>query len=222
MLTDVRAAGHICGRERVTRLMRYAALRARPKRRAKPVDSVERQEHMISPNVLDREFTAQGPNQKWVADFTYIWTHEGWLFVAVVLDLFSRRVVGWAMQNSMTAKLVTDALLMAVWRRGPAHSLMHHSDQGSQYTSEDFQRLLKALGIICSMSRSGNVWDNAVMESFFSTMKIERCNRKNYRTRDEARADVFDYIERFYNLTRRHSSLGNQSPIDFERMVEAA
>lgn len=222
MLTDVRAAGHICGRERVTRLMRYAALRARPKRRAKPVDSVERQEHMISPNVLDREFTAQGPNQKWVADFTYIWTHEGWLFVAVVLDLFSRRVVGWAMQNSMTAKLVTDALLMAVWRRGPAHSLMHHSDQGSQYTSEDFQRLLKALGIICSMSRSGNVWDNAVMESFFSTMKIERCHRKNYRTRDEARADVFDYIERFYNLTRRHSSLGNQSPIDFERMVEAA
>ena len=222
MLTDVRAAGHICGRERVTRLMRYAALRARPKRRAKPVDSVERQEHMISPNVLDREFTAQGPNQKWVADFTYIWTHEGWLFVAVVLDLFTRRVVGWAMQNSMTAKLVTDALLMAVWRRGPAHSLMHHSDQGSQYTSEDFQRLLKALGIICSMSRSGNVWDNAVMESFFSTMKIERCHRKNYRTRDEARADVFDYIERFYNLTRRHSSLGNQSPIDFERMVEAA
>jgi putative transposase len=177
---------------------------------------------MISPNVLDREFRAEGPNQKWVADFTYIWTHEGWLFVAVVLDLFSRRVVGWAMQNSMTAKLVTDALLMAVWRRGPAQSLMHHSDQGSQYTSEDFQRLLKALGIICSMSRSGNVWDNAVMESFFSTMKIERCNRKNYRTRDEARADVFDYIERFYNLTRRHSSLGNQSPVDFERTVAAA
>jgi putative transposase len=111
----------------------------------------------------------------------------------------------------MTAKLVTDALLMAVWRRGPAQSLMHHSDQGSQYTSEDFQRLLKALGIICSMSRSGNVWDNAVMESFFSTMKIERCNRKNYRTRDEARADVFDYIERFYNLTRRHSSLQSKS-----------
>lgn len=222
MVDDVRAAGHACGRERVARLMRSAALRARPKRRAKPVDGAERQEHMISPNVLDRQFAAQAPNQKWVADFTYVWTHEGWLFVAVVLDLFSRRVVGWAMQNAMTAKLVTDALLMAVWRRGPAQSLMHHSDQGSQYTSEDFQRLLKALGIICSMSRSGNVWDNAVMESFFSTMKIERCNRKNYRTRDEARADVFDYIERFYNLTRRHSSLGNQSPADFERMVAAA
>ena len=222
MLTDVLAAGHVCGRERVARLMRSAALRARPRRRAKPVDSAERKEHMISPNVLDREFTAQAPNQKWVADFTYVWTHEGWLFVAVVLDLCSRRVVGWAMQDSMTAKLVTDALLMAVWRRGPAQSLMHHSDQGSQYTSEEFQRLLQALGIICSMSRSGNVWDNAVMESFFSTMKIERCNRKNYRTRDEARADVFDYIERFYNLTRRHSSLGNQSPVDFERMVAAA
>ena len=222
MLTDVLETGHVCGRERVARLMRSAALRARPKRRAKPADCFERQDHMISPNVLDREFTAECPNQKWVADFTYVWTHEGWLFVAVVLDLFSRRVVGWAMQNAMTAKLVTDALLMAVWRRGPAQSLMHHSDQGSQYTSEDFQRLLKALGIICSMSRSGNVWDNAVMESFFSTMKIERCNRKNYRTRDEARADVFDYIERFYNLTRRHSSLGNQSPADFERMVAAA
>jgi putative transposase len=222
MITDVRAAGHTCGRQRVARLMRGAALRARPRLRAKPTDTGDRALHMIAPNVLDREFTAPAPNQKWVADFTYIWTHEGWLFVAAVLDLFSRRIVGWAMQATMTSQLVTDALLMAVWRRGPSSSVLHHSDQGSQYSSEHFQRLLDNLNITCSMSRSGNVWDNAVMESFFSTMKIERCNRKNYRTRDEARADVFDYIERFYNLTRRHSSLGNQSPVDFERMMAVA
>ena len=222
MITDVRAAGHTCGRQRVGRLMRDAALCARPKRRAKPGDLGERALHLIATNVLDRDFTAAAPNQKWVADFTHIWTHEGWLFVAVVLDLYSRRVVGWAMQASMSAQLVTDAMLMAVWRRGPSASLLHHSDQGSQYTSEHFQRLLTELGVACSMSRSGNVWDNAVMESFFSTMKIERCHRSQYQTRDQARADIFDYIERFYNLTRRHSALGNQSPVDFERTMAVA
>jgi putative transposase len=222
MIDEVREAGHACGRQRVARLMRSAALRARPRRRAKPTDTGERSLHMIAPNVLDREFTALAPNQKWVADFTFVWTQEGWLYVAVVLDLFSRRVVGWAMQATMAAQLVTDALLMAVWRRGPTPSVLHHSDQGSQYTSEHFQRLLSDLGITCSMSRSGNVWDNAVMESFFSTMKIERCHRQTYPTRNAARADVFDYIERFYNLTRRHSSLGNQSPINFERMKAVA
>ena len=222
MIADVRAAGHTCGRQRVARLMRGAALCARPKRRAKPGDLGERALHLIAGNVLDRDFTATAPNQKWVADFTYIWTHEGWLFVAVVLDLYSRRVVGWAMQATMTAQLVTDAMLMAIWRRTPSASLLHHSDQGSQYSSEQFQRVLTELGVVCSMSRAGNVWDNAVMESFFSTMKIERCHRSQYHTRDQARADIFDYIERFYNLTRRHSSLGNQSPIDFERMKAVA
>ena len=222
MITDVRAAGHTCGLHRVARLMRDAALCARPKRRAKPGDLGERALHLIAGNVLDRDFTAAAPNQKWVADFTHVWTQEGWLFVAVVLDLYSRRVVGWAMQATMTAQLVTDAMLMAVWRRGPSASLLHHSDQGSQYTSEPFQRLLAELGVAGSMSRSGNVWDNAVLESFFSTMKIERCHRSQYHTRDQARADIFDYIERFYNLTRRHSALGNQSPIDFERMKAVA
>lgn len=222
VIDDVRAAGHVCGRQRVARLMRSAALRARPKRRATPQDRGERALHLVAANVLDRQFTATAPNQKWVADFTYVWTHEGWLFVAAVLDLFSRRVVGWAMQPTMTAQLVTDALLMAVWRRGPAATILHHSDQGSQYTSEAFQRLLAELGIACSMSRAGNVWDNAVMESFFSTLKIERCHRKVYRTRDEARADVFDYIERFYNLRRRHSALSNQSPMDYERNAGVA
>jgi len=222
MLDEVRDAGHRCGRDRVGRLMRTAALRARPRRRAKPQDAGERTEHAIAPNVLDRQFTATAPNQKWVADFTYIWTSEGWLYVAAVLDLFSRRVVGWSMQATMTSELVTDAFVMAVWRRGPAATLLHHSDQGSQYSSEEFRRQLQALGVTCSMSRSGDVWDNSAMESFFSTLKIERVNRKHYATRDAARADVFDYIERFYNPIRRHSTLGNRSPVVFEREAAVA
>jgi putative transposase len=132
MLDEVREAGHACGRQRVARLMRSAALRARPRRRATPADTGVRALHLVAPNVLDRQFTATAPNQKWVADFTYVWTGEGWLYVAVVLDLFSRRIVGWSMQAAMTSQLVTDALLMAVWRRGPATALLHHSDQGSQ------------------------------------------------------------------------------------------
>jgi putative transposase len=222
MLDEVRAAGHVCGRQRVGRLMRTAALRARPRRRTKPVDAGDRAAQAIAPNLLDRQFMATMPNQKWVADFTYVWTREGWLYVAVVLDLFSRRVVGWAMQSAMTSQLVMDALVMAVWRRGPATTVLHHSDQGSQYTSEAFQRLLMELGITCSMSRSGNVWDNAVMESFFSTLKIERCHRRTYHTRDAARADIFAYIERFYNPFRRHSALGNLSPVHFEQINAAA
>ncbi len=216
---DVRDAGHVCGRERVRRLMRAAALRARPRRRALPSDSGPRPLHQVAPHLLARDFTATRPDQKWVADFTYIWTSEGWLYFAAVLDLYSRRIVGWSMHATMTAQLVTDALVTAVWRRGgiAVEALLHHSDQGSQYTSEDFQRQLAGLGIRCSMSRSGNVWDNAVMESFFSTLKIERCHRRRYASRDEARADIFDYVERFYNPIRRHSTLGNQSPIAFER-----
>jgi putative transposase len=217
MLTEVRAAGHACGQHRVERLMRLAGLRARPRRRALPVDRGPRTSAHIAPNVLDRAFTAAGPNQKWAADFTYVWTHEGWLYVAVVLDLFSRRVVGWSMQATMTAQLVTDALLMALWRRGPTTAVLHHSDQGSQYTSEGFQRLLQDHGIECSMSRSGNVWDNSVLESFFSTLKIERCYRHTYLTRAQARADIFEYIERFYNPVRRHSTLNNLSPTAFEQ-----
>ena len=138
------------------------------------------------------------------------------------VDLFSRRVVGWSMQASMTAQLVTDALLMAIWRRGKSDTVLHHSDQGSQYTSEPFQRLMADHGVTCSMSRSGNVWDNAAMQSFFSSLKTERTARKTYRTRDQARADVFDYIERFYNPARRHSTLGYVSPMDFEKQARLA
>jgi putative transposase len=217
---DVLADGLACGLHHVERLMRLNGLRARPKRRGLPKDNGERS--IIADNVLDRDFSAERPNQKWVADFTYIWTAEGWLYVAVVLDLFSRRIVGWSMKGDRDATLVMDALIMAVWRRGKADKLLHHSDQGSQYTSEQFQRLMTDHGITCSMSRSGNVWDNSAMESFFSSLKTERTARKVYRTRDTARADVFDYIERFYNPTRRHSTLGYLSPMEFEERAMLA
>ena len=217
---DLLADGMSCGLHRVERLMRQLGLRARPRRRGLPKDQGERS--IIAGNVLDRQFTADRPNQKWVADFTYIWTAEGWLYVAAVIDLFSRRVVGWSMSDSMTAQFVTDALIMAIWRRGKPDALLHHSDQGSQYTSEQFQRLMADNGVTCSMSRSGNVWDNAAMESFFSSLKTERVGKKVYRTRTQAKADVFDYIECFYNPTRRHSTLGYLSPIDFERQAGVA
>lgn len=217
---DLLAEGISCGLHRVERLMRLQGLRARPRRRGLPRDQGERS--IIASNVLDRQFTADRPNQKWVADFTYIWTAEGWLYVAAVIDLFSRRVVGWSMSDTMTAQLVTDALIMAIWRRGKPDALLHHSDQGSQYTSEQFQRLMADNGVTCSMSRSGNVWDNAAMESFFSSLKTERIGKKIYRTKTQAKADVFDYIECFYNPTRRHSTLGYLSPIDFEREAGVA
>jgi len=217
---DLLAEGILCGLHRIERLMRQQGLRARPRRRGLPKDQGERS--VIAGNVLDRQFTADRPNQKWVADFTYIWTAEGWLYVAAVIDLFSRRVVGWSMSDTMTAQLVTDALIMAIWRRGKPDALLHHSDQGSQYTSEQFQRLMADNGVTCSMSRSGNVWDNAAMESFFSSLKTERIGKKVYRTRAHAKADVFDYIECFYNPTRRHSTLGYLSPIDFEMKAGVA
>jgi putative transposase len=213
---DMIEEGEPCGLHRIERLMRQEALRARPRRRRLPSDTGERSTNAISPNVLDRAFEAPSANRKWVADFTYIWTAEGWLYVAAVVDLFSRRVVGWSMSAAMTAQFVTDALMMAIWRRGKPQALLHHSDRGSQYTSEQFQRLMADQGITCSMSRSGNCWDNAVMESFFSSLKTERTARKTYRTRNEARADVFDYIECFYNPKRRHSTIGYMSPMDFE------
>jgi len=219
---DVLADGFSCGLHRIERLMRQNAMKARPRRRYLPPDDGERLVSAIAPNVLDRQFHASAPNRKWIADFTYIWTAEGWLYAAAVIDLFSRRVVGWSMSASMTAQLVIDALLMAIWRRGRPDALLHHSDQGSQYTSEQFRLLLEDNGVSCSMSRSGNVWDNAAMESFFSSLKTERTARKTYRTRAEAKADVFDYIERFYNPKRRHSTLGYLSPVEFERKAGLA
>jgi putative transposase len=219
VVRDLREWGFGCSRNRVARLMQAAGLKARHKRRRLPTDNGVRPEHSIAPNLLDRSFEATAPNQRWVADFTYIWTAEGWLYFAVVLDLFSRRIVGWSMSEQMTAQLVTDALVMALWRRGKPQQLLHHSDQGSQYTSEQFQRLLSEQGVTCSMSRSGDVWDNSAMESFFGTLKKERVYRREYRTRDQAKADVFDYVERFYNPYRRHSTIGYVSPAAYEQAV---
>jgi len=163
------AEGLSCGLHRIERLMRVHGLSARPRRRGLPKDDGLRS--VIADNILDRQFTTEAPNQRWIADFTYIWTAEGWLYVAVVIDLFSGRVLGWSMSDTTTAQLVTDALMMAIWRRAKPDPLLHHSDQGSQYTSEQFQRLMADNGVTCSMSRSGNVWDNAAMESFFSSIK---------------------------------------------------
>jgi putative transposase len=219
---DLLAEGEVCGLHRIERLMRLQALKARPRRRRLPPDLGERQVAAVAANVLSRTFEAAAPNRKWIADFTYVWTAEGWLYVAAVVDLFSRRVVDWSMNAEMTAQLVTDALVMAIWRRGKPDALLHHSDRGSQYTSEQFQKLMADHGVICSMSRSGNVWDNAAMESFFSSLKTERTARKTYRTRDEARADVFDYIEFFYNPKRRHSTIGCLSPVEFEMQAGLA
>jgi putative transposase len=202
--------------------MHAAGLQARRKRCRLPSDLGVRPESSIAPNLLDRQFEATAPNQRWVADFTYIWTAEGWLYFAVVLDLYSRRVVGWSASEQMAAELVTDALLMALWRRGKPQQLLHHSDQGSQYASEQFQSLLADQGVTCSMSRSGDVWDNSAMESFFSSLKTERVHRRVYQTRDQAKADVFDYVERFYNPYRRHSTIGYVSPAEYEKTAERA
>ena len=205
---DMLAEGVSCGLHRIERLMRLQALKARPRRRRLPPDLGERQIAAVAPNVLDRTFEAAAPNRKWIADFTYVWTAEGWLYVAAVIDLFSRRVVGWWIGAAMTAQLVTDALVMAIWKRGKPDALLHHSDRGSTYASEQFQKLMDH-GVVCSMSRSGNVWDNAAMESFFSSLKTERTARKTYRTRrNKTKADVFDYIECFYNPETQHSTMG--------------
>jgi putative transposase len=215
------ADGLSCGLHRIERLMTTGP-QSTSRRRRLPPDLGERQAGANAPNVLDRTFEAAAPNRKWIDDFTYVWTAEGWVYVAAVINLFSRRVVGWSMSAAMTGQLVTDALVMAIWRLGKPDALLHHSDRGSQYTSEQFQRLMADSGVVCSMSRSGNVWNNAAMESFFSSLKTERTSNKTYRMRNEAKADVFDYIERFYNSKRRHSTIGYLSPMEFEKQARFA
>ena len=198
MVRELRARGFPASKARVERLMRENGIRARHKRRYKATTD-SKHSLPVAPNLLDRNFTPSAPNQVWTADITYIWTDEGWLYLAVVLDLFNREVVGWSLKPRMTADIVTDALTMAWFRRKPAPGLMHHSDRGSQYASHAFQARLKEYGMICSMSRKGNCWDNAPTESFFNSFKNERVHGTRYETRDEAIADAFDYIEVFYN-----------------------
>jgi transposase InsO family protein len=209
------ANGNRVGRHKVARLMRLARLRGCPKRRFR-VTTQRNPAHPVARNLLKQDFTAEAPNQRWAADITYVATVQGWLYLAVVMDLYSRRIVGWSMSHWMSRHLVVDALRMALAARRPEGALIHHSDRGGQYTSDDFRDELAKHGIECSMSASANCYDNAVVESFFGLLKRERVNRVRYRTRDEARADLFDYIEVFYNRKRRHGYLGNVSPADFE------
>lgn len=213
---ELRAQGHEVGRHRVARLMREQGLRARRKRRFQcTTDS--RHGLPVATNILDRRFTVTTPNTAWVSDITYLWTREGWLYLVVILDLFSRRVVGWALHDRITRQLAVDALTTALEHRKPSPGFVHHSDRGSQYASGDYQAVLAAHGALCSMSRRGNCWDNAVAESFFSTLKIELAHDADWGTHAEARADVAEYLEIFYNTQRRHSALGYVSPVAFER-----
>jgi len=213
---DLVELGVECGKHRVHRLMRREGLRSQSGYRRRPAPRRGRPS-VIAPNRLQQQFNIAEPNRAWVTDITYIRTHEGWLYLAVVLDLFSRQVIGWSMQTRIDRELVLDALLMAVWRRQPRHEVIVHSDQGSQFGSHDWQAFLKAHGLVASMSRRGNCHDNAVAESFFQLLKRERIRRRIYPSRDAARQDVFEYIEMFYNPVRRHGHVGKISPMEFER-----
>ncbi len=212
---DLRDLGEQCGINRVHRLMQRAGLRAQVGYRKPRAPSGE--QHVVTPNRLERQFDPLAPNTAWVTDITYIKTHEGWLYLGAVMDLFSRRIIGWSMGSRITKELALDALLMAVWRRKPAGKVLVHSDQGSQYTSHDWSEFLSAHGLEGSMSRRGNCHDNAVAESFFQLLKRERVKRKIYATRDDAKMDVFNYIEMFYNPKRQHSSNDGLSPLEYER-----
>lgn len=212
---DLREAGETCGRNRVARIMRINKIKAL--RGYKAPRRIKGRPSIIAPNRLQREFTVGTPDQVWVTDITYIRTWQGWLYLAVVLDLYSRKVVGWSMKPTLAKDLVLDAILMAVWRRRPKCKVIVHSDQGSQYGSDAWLRFCREHHLQPSMSRRGNCWDNAVAESFFSSLKKERIKKRVYKTREFARADVFDYIEVFYNRNRRHSHLGGVSPEAFEQ-----
>ena len=208
---ELQDRGIPAGKERVRQLMQEHGIRGRHKRRYKATTD-SGHDLPVAPNRLDRRFETSRPDQAWTADITYIATREGWLYLAVVMDLYTRMIVGWAMDARMTRELVIRALRMAYFRRKPAAGLMHHSDRGSQYCSHDYQALLADYGMVASMSRKGNCWDNAPMESFFNSLKNERVFHESYLTREHAKRDLFDYIEVFYNRRRRHSALNYQSP----------
>jgi len=212
---ELRSKGIHCGEKRVSRLMCENQIRGKQKRRFR-VTTQSKHTYPVAENVLARSFQAPMPNRRWVSDITYVWTEEGWLYLAAVMDLFQRQIVGWCMSASLEKSIALNALQMAIDRRNPSAGLLHHSDRGVQYACEDYQALLKANEMICSMSRKGNCWDNAPMESFFHTLKVELIHHRKYETRDETRRDIFEYIEIFYNRKRLHSSLGYMSPVDYE------
>ena len=214
MVRELRARAFSASKERVERLMRDNGIHARHKRRYK-VTTDSKHSLPVAENLLARNFTPTAPNQVWTSDITYLWTDEGWLYLAIVLDLFNREVVGWSLKPRMTADIVTDALTMAWFRKRPAAGLLHHSDRGSQYASHAFQDKLKAFGMTCSMSRKGNCWDNAPTESWFNSFKNERVHGFRYLTHAEMKTAAFEYIEVFYNRKRQHSTLGYRSPVQF-------
>lgn len=211
----LRTRGYTCGRARARTLMSLAGVAVKRRRRFK-MTTDSNHKLPVLPNLLNREFDVVRPDLVWTGDLTYIWTHEGWLYLAVVIDLFNREVVGWSMGKRITKELVVNAFNMAYWRRRPEPGLIFHSDRGSQYCSTGFQKTLKACGAIGSMSRKGDCWDNAPTESFFASLKKDRVYRSNYKTRKEAKLDIVDYLEMFYNSRRLHSALGYTSPRQFE------
>lgn len=221
ILDELRARGIRCGKSRIERIMRDLGLRARSKRCFR-VTTDSKHSYPIAPNVLGQEFNAQAPNQVWLADITYIRTFEGWLYLAAVIDLFSRRIVGWAMSETITADLTMTALDMAIQCRRPSKGLIHHSDRGVHYACHAYQKVLQQADMVCSMSRKGNCWDNAPMESFFSTLKTECVDGKTYLSRSHAKRDIFEFIEIDYNRKRRHSSIGSMSPSNFESLRKCA
>jgi transposase InsO family protein len=220
-MRDLREMGFPCGHNRVARIMRENRIVSKTKRQFKATTN-SKHNLPVAPNLLKGGVSVTGPNQVWVSDITFIPTGEGWLYLATVMDYFSRHVVGWSMKGRMTRDLVIEAFQQAIWRRQPGPGLVHHSDRGSQYASGDYQTLLKKHDFLCSMSGKGNCYDNALMESFYGTLKTELVHHENYRTREEARRSIFEYIEVFYNRIRRHSSLGYRSPATFEQLANVA
>ena len=218
---DLRNQGICCSKKRVERIMREIGLRARRKRKF-VVTTDSNHDYPFAENILNRQFQVNAPNQVWTTDFTYIRTLEGWLYLAGVMDLFSRKIVGWAMQDNTEATLTISALEMAIQRRRPTKGLMHHSDRGIQYACDDYRAVLQENYMICSMSRKGNCWDNAPMESFFGTLKTECIKGKTYLTRAQAKREIFEYIEIYYNRRRLHSSIGNVTPENFEIFKKCA
>jgi putative transposase len=211
----------VISRRRVGKLMKQQNLVCKTKRKFKFTTDSKHQ-LPIAPNILNREFEANRPDEKYASDITYIWTMEGWLYLAVVIDLFSRKVVGWSMNDHMKASLVNDALLMAIWQRKPKHGLLSHTDRGSQYASDSHKKILKEHGVIQSMSRKGNCWDNAVPESFFHTLKTEFSHHINFETKEQAKQMLFEYIEIFYNRKRIHSANNYCSPVEYEQIKKVS
>jgi transposase InsO family protein len=212
---ELHDAGEKCSKNRVAKRMKYLNLQAKAKKKYK-VTTDSKHNLPVAPNLLNRDFNSIAPNKKWVGDISYIWTDEGWMYLAVVMDLYSRSVIGWSIQPTMSRQLVCDALLMALWRRRFPQGVLFHSDRGSQYCSGDYQNMLKKYGLICSMSRKGNCWDNAIAESFFHSLKTELIYNERYITRKIAKQSIFQYIEVYYNRVRRHSALGSMAPEIFE------